>query len=55
LSARLDLDLKPGRRCCASPDTTAGTDHLHNGMATVFTVPSSVRAVLRLEASAVSG
>jgi hypothetical protein len=41
LSARLDLDLEPGRYAllCFLPDTTkAGTDHLHNGMATVFTV-----------------
>jgi hypothetical protein len=39
--AHLDLDLAPGRYAlvCFLPDTTKpGTDHLHNGMATVFTV-----------------
>jgi hypothetical protein len=39
--ARLDLDLPPGRYAllCFLPDTTThDTDHLHNGMATVFTV-----------------
>ena len=39
--AFVDLDLKPGRYAslCFLPDTTKpATDHLHNGMATVFTV-----------------
>jgi hypothetical protein len=40
-TAHLDLDLAPGRYAllCFLPDTSKpGTDHLHDGMATVFTV-----------------
>jgi hypothetical protein len=40
-TAHLDLDLEPGRYAllCFLPDTAnPTTDHLHNGMATVFTV-----------------